>query len=138
MVASPVATPVTTPVLLTVATAVSELDHENGTLPIGALAMSKAAALNENVPPMEIVALAGATVTLATSAGGCVSPLSLHAPNVWTAGPLQIPAASRASDMPSGSAPASKTPTSTDVVPFAGPPTAAKTPSYDRNSTIAS
>jgi hypothetical protein len=72
-------------------------------------------------------------VTVATSAGGVVSP-SLHVPNVLSIGPLHVPAPLRCSDLPIGSLPSSRTPMSVDTWPAAAPLAAVNTPSYDRNS----
>src|SRR5690242_10383968 len=77
MVASPAATPVAKPAALTVATDVALLDHVNVTPAIGWFDASSAVAVKAWVPPTVVVADAGATVTLATTAGGV--PASLHA-----------------------------------------------------------
>ena len=66
-------------------------------------------------------------MTLATSTGGTGS--SLHVPNVFAAGALQIPAPLRASECQIGVVLTSETPMSVEVSSFAAPPTAAKLPS---------
>src|SRR5215218_2738598 len=111
--ASPGATPVAIPFAVTVAMAGSLLDQVNTTPPTGWLEASNAVAVNACVAPCTTVALAGVTVTLATSAGGGPS-LSLQLPNVFVAGPLQTPAPFRESDVTglAGSMPTSRTPTS--------------------------
>ena len=137
IVASPVATPVATPPAFTVAIVASLVVQVKVTPEIGCWLASNAAAVNAWVPPTMIVALAGDTVTLATTGGGGAVPSSLHAPNVLSIGPAQVPVLLRCSDLPSGSVPASATAMSVDVRPLAGPLVAANTPSYDRNSTTA-
>src|SRR5262245_36008735 len=102
IVASPAATPVATPAPFTVAVAVLLLVHVNTTPATGCPPASSAVAVNACDAPALIVALAGATVTVTTSLGGVVSP-SLHAPNVLSIGPLQVPAPLRCSDLPAGS-----------------------------------
>src|SRR5207344_181398 len=125
----PVATPVAASI---VATPVALLDHVNVAV-TGCPSASAPIAVNCCVAFAAIVADDGATVIVA-SGPTTTPPLSLHAPNVFAVGPDQPPFPSRWSDMPRASLPASLTPMSTDVVPFAGPPTAAKVPSYERNS----
>src|SRR6188508_2011521 len=129
MTTSPGETPVTTPEALTVAMPVSVLLQVNVAPLIGAFARSNAEATSVVLPPTLTVAVIGATVTVATSAGGVTSPLSLQAPKVLAAGPLQTPAALRESEVPTGSLPTSRTPTSTEVTPEAAPLVAANTPS---------
>src|SRR5690242_14527503 len=86
MVASPVATAVATPVALTVATSGALLDQVKTTPAIGWLALSNAEAVKVWAPPATAVDEAGATVTVATSAGGGGGPLSLQAPKVLAIG----------------------------------------------------
>jgi hypothetical protein len=135
MSASPGARPVARPFPFTLAIAGALLAQVKATPMIGWFAASKAVAVKAWDAPWTIVAVAGATVTLTTSTGGGGSPASLQLPNVLATGPLQDPAASRCSDWPSASVPASRTPMSVDVKPLAGPLVAAKVPSYERNST---
>src|SRR5690349_7115166 len=129
MVVVPTPVPVTTPVALTPAIAGLALAQVSGAPAIEAPLASKAVAVSVMFAPTLIAKLAGVTAMLAISAGGCVSPSSLQAPKVLAAGPLQTPAALRESEVPMGSVPTSNTPTSVDVIPFAAPLVAAKTPS---------
>src|SRR3954462_11257775 len=120
--------PVTTPVGLTLAMPSLRLDQGIGAPGIGASFSSKAVAVRATVLPTGTVDGEGVTVTrTATAAGG--GSASLQAPNVLAAGPLQTPAALRASDKPGASVPCSLTPMSIDVSPLAGPLAAANTPS---------
>src|SRR5262249_34308098 len=144
MVTSPGATPAATPVALTVATLVSVEDQVKVTPAMLWPAASAAAAAKVWAAPWTTLALAGATMTLATSGGGgasgggfVVPSLSLQAPKVLPIGPTQVPSAWRCSEVTgdADSVPASATPMSTEVMPSAGPLVAAKVPSYDRNST---
>src|SRR5688572_7978197 len=130
--ASPGATAVATPAPFTVAIAVELLDQVNDTPAIGWLAASSAVAVNVCVPPCVTVAVAGATVTLTTGAGG--GPSALHAPTVGARGPVHTSPPLRWSDCPTGE-PGSVTPMSTESIPLAGPPIAVIVPSYERNST---
>ena len=99
MTASPAETAVTTPVALTDATAGRLLLQVNAAPLIGALEISNAAAVSEAFPPTVIEALAGATVTLATTAGGGGS--GLQAPKL-DAADAQTPAEFRCSEVPIG------------------------------------
>src|SRR5438309_8638167 len=74
--ASPGDTPVATPAALTVATAGALVVQASATLAIGCCAASNAAPVNAWVLPTSTVALAGDTVTLATTGGGGVASLS--------------------------------------------------------------
>ena len=134
IVVSPSASAVTTPVPLTVAAAGFVLFQENGTPPIGALDRSNAVAESERDEATATVALAGETVTLATSGSGGSTPSSLHAPKVPVPA-VHEPAASRCSDMPIASVPFCDAPMSMEVRPVAAPFVAANTPSYEMNST---
>ena len=132
----PTATPVTMPAAVTVATSGSRLVHVNAA-ETGASSASNAAAASATVAPTVKVAVLGVTSTRATTSGSSFSVPSLHAPKVAAAGASQVPAGFRCSENPIGVVPVSSTPMSTDVKPMAGPSTAAKVPSYDRNSTTA-
>ena len=118
----------------------SLLDQLNEVPAIGWLAASYAVAENCCVPPTVTAAVAGVTATLTTVGGGGGPSLSLQTPKLLADGPLQTPDPSRLSDVTpvtgsTTSVPSSRTPTSTDVMPAAGPSTAVNEPSYDRNST---
>ena len=135
MSAAPSATPVARPEALTVAIKVAVLVQTMVAREIGWLAASAAVAANSCEAPTAIEAPLGAIVTLATIAGGVTGPSSLHVPKVAVIGPLQVSLASRCNDDPAGEVLDSLTPRSMDVRPLAGPPTPAKVPPYDRNST---
>ena len=99
-------TPVATPFALTLATVGALLDQLKPTPLIGWLAASKALAAKARVLPWTTIAVAGASVTLATSAVGGGSSASLQAPNVAGMGPAHTPAPSRCREEPVGSCPA--------------------------------
>src|SRR6187455_312351 len=126
MTASPAETAVTTPVALTDATAGRLLLHVNVAPPIGALEISNADAVSEAFPPTGMEVLAGATVTLATTAGGGASGLQAPKLDVPDA---QTPAEFRCSEVPIGVLLFSCATMSVGTWPTAGPAVAVTTPS---------
>ena len=78
MNAVPALTPVTRPLALTVATPVLSEDQVNVAPGIAAPLMSTPVAARLTVAPTKMLLLAGATLTLATSAGGTPSPVMFY------------------------------------------------------------
>ncbi len=119
-----------------VAIVLAEELHVSTAPAIGAAAASSAAPVSATVAPTSTVAVAGVTVTEATTAGttGLVVP-SLQVPKLLGAAVLQVPSAFRFMLEPSGVVPGSVMPMSVDVIPVAGPLSAVKAPPYEMNST---
>src|SRR6187455_608163 len=124
--ASPAETAVTTPAALTDAMAGRLLVHVKVAPLMGALAISNADAVSEAFPPTGIGVLAGATVTLATTAGGGAS--GLHAPKL-DAADAQTPAEFRCSEVQIGVLLLSCARMSVGTWPTAGPAVGVTTPS---------
>src|SRR4051794_30575224 len=100
MMMPPVECPLTTPASLTLATSSFRLTQKICAPGIAVPFESNAVAVRLNVPPTGIVTCDGTMETLATTACGGGSSLSLHAPNVLAEGPDHTPAALRDSERP--------------------------------------